>query len=523
MKETVFLIITTLLTVGIVLPGCSATPSPEEHVIKIAVCGPMTDLIGQNHWDGASLAADEINGAGGVAINGTKYTIELVKVETKEATEGEDGGTGMANLQAVIDNVDFVVGGFRTEIVSVYREVAMNARKMFMDCGAALGALQFWVVPDYDKYKYWFKVSPYNEVFSVKSLLKMTETIGTVLKQKLEEQREAVAEDYRVPEDGKLRMTILAEDTPWSWWVMVAAQHYLPLLGYTVTGTTLVHPTASNITWELSAIAASKPHIIVTAFWGPVADVYSTQKTELGIPAITIGINVPGQEKKHWANTGGNCNGEIMLDTWAEGLQNTAKTTAFFNAFIAKTGEYPIDTAATYDAIHWLKEAIEAISVVHVWDDIADVIAPDNIDALIQYLETSSYTATGGTIAYYPMPAITLNATSADKPGLYALSETQVKALYDLTSYNKTYNQADWMCGFASGLLQPHIAHDLVYGPGYATGIGSQWQDGHKVGVWPMDLGDEYDAALTNQYGNWNFQYPGTKPMLIPIQGFLAG
>jgi hypothetical protein len=274
---------------------------------------------------------------------------------------------------------------------------------------------------------------------------------------------------------------------------------------------------------DLSAIAASKPHIIVTAFWGPVADVYSTQKTELGIPAITIGINVPGQEKKHWANTGGNCNGEIMLDTWAEGLQNTAKTTAFFNAFIAKTGEYPIDTAATYDAIHWLKEAIEAISVVHVWDDIADVIAPDNVDALIQYLETSSYTATGGTIAYYPMPAITLNATSADKPGLYALSETQVKALYDLTSYNKTYNQADWMCGFASGLLQPHIAHDLVYGPGYATGIGSQLQDGHKVGVWPMDLGDEYDAALTNQYGNWNFQYPGTKPMLIPIEGFLAG
>jgi hypothetical protein len=67
-----------------------------------------------------------------------------------------------------------------------------------------------------------------------------------------------------------------------------------------------------------------------------------------------------------------------------------------------------------------------------------------------------------------------------------------------------------------------HLPHDLVYGPGYVTAIGSQWQDGHKVGVWPMDLGYEYDVSLTDQYGCWNFEYPGTKALLIPIEGFLA-
>ena len=105
---------------------------------------------------------------------------------------------------------------------------------------------------------------------------------------------------------------------------------------------------------------------------------------------MTIGINVIGELKSHWADTDGKCNGEIMLDSWAEGLRNTAKSTAFSDAFVAKTAEYPIYTALTYDAIYQLKEAIEAVSAAHGWDDIADVVDPDNIDTLIQYLETSS-------------------------------------------------------------------------------------------------------------------------------------
>jgi len=103
--------------------------------------------------------------------------------------------------------------------------------------------------------------------------------------------------------------------------------------------------------------------------------------------------------------------------------------------------------------------------------------------------------------------------------GEYALSETQVRALYDLDTYGKTYVQSQWRVA-SSGA--PHIAHDLVYGPGYTTGIGSQWQNGHKVGVWPIDFGDDYDEAFTDQYGCWNFEYPGTVDVMIPIEGFLA-
>jgi len=487
--------------------------------ITFAIAGPMTEMPGKNHWWGAELARDEINAGASVNVGGVYHKIELVQVDTNEVSGAP--GEAVAALQAVIDDVDFVLGGFTAANVVVYREVAMDVQKIFMSCGIAAGFLQYSVVKDYDRYKYWFASTPYNESFLITSLFKMTATIGTVLKNALLAEGDAVAEDCMVPEDGKLRLAILVENAEWCVGtghnLAIAAQYYLPLLGFNVTGTWLVSPTATDISTELSAIAATRPHIIFTGFRGPLSIVYSSQRVELGIPAMTIGINaIEGQQKSHWANTQGKCDGEVMLDTWAEGLQKSARTTTFFNAFVAKTGEYPLYSASTYDAIYQLKEAIEAVSATHDWDDIADVVDPANVDALIQYLETSSYTGAAGKNAYYPMPDVDLGG------GVYALSEAQVSERHDLASYGKSYDQNQWLCGYVSGVQKPHIAHDLVYGPGYYAGIGCQWQDGHKVGIWPIDFEDASDAALTDQYGCWNFEYPGTVDVVIPIEGFLG-
>jgi len=343
----------------------------DMHTITFAVAGPMTESQGEHQWWGAELARDEINAGAGVNVGGVYHTIELVQVDTNEISGTPE--EGVTALEAVIEDVDFALGGYWTDEVMVYREVAMDAKKIFMDCGAASGVLQYSVVEDYDRYKYWFKTSPYNGAFVVRAWLKMTGTVGIVLRQILKGYGDAVGEDYRVPVDGKLRVHILGDYDYAPWWEgqVAAAQTYLPLAGFTVTGTTLVSPTASNITSELLAIAATKPHIIFTAFAGPVSDVYSMQKAELGIPAMTIGLNVEGGMKAHWANTDGKCNGEIQLDTSAEGLQNTARTAAFFDAFVAKTGTYPYYPAGTYNAIYQLKEAIEAVSLLllhrHGW------------------------------------------------------------------------------------------------------------------------------------------------------------
>jgi branched-chain amino acid transport system substrate-binding protein len=506
LKKFLFLMMAGLLVLGLVLSGCGGNgqqeeEEEEENYITVAVCGAMTDTTGMNAWDGASMAAEELNAAGGVTVGGTTYMVELVQVETKESTEGEDGTTGSTNLQAVIDDVDFVVGGFRTEVLSVYREVAMDAQKIFMDCGAATDFLQFSVVSDYDRYKYWFKSTPYNSTFLVKSCIRMTATVGAILKATLAGYEDYVKDEFKLSNavDGKLRAHIMMEDASWCEGMIVAAQVYLPQQGFTVTGTTLPSPTAADITTEMNAIKALNPHIIFTAFSGPVGAVYSATKADLGIPAVTIGINVPAQEKDHWDNTDGACEGEILLDTYPIGLAYNSQTIPFADDFQDRTDRYPAYTAATYDAIKFVCSAMEETGSRD----------PEDLIPWIEDLD-NAWTPTGGVkTAYYPMPDITITEGVA-----YALSEAQVRELYDIDSYGYTYNQADWECR-ASGA--PHVAHDLVYGPGYVTGAGSQWQvvdgEGVKVGIWPLPLG----APSVDQYGDWNFGYSGTVQYILTI------
>jgi ABC-type branched-subunit amino acid transport system substrate-binding protein len=537
LKRIVFLTIGALLVLGLVLPGCTTPPPPEEHVINIAVVGPMTDLQGTNMMNGATMAKNELNalnGGQGVNVAGTYYTIKLTSVETRESTEGETGSTGQANLNAVIDDVNFCTGGFRTEVVDVYREVAMDASKIFMDVGAATNSLCYSVNDDYAKYKYFFRVQPYNNVFLVTSCLKMTGTVGSVLKstlQGLEATNAAyVKDEFKISNNagGKLRAEILMENAAWCQGMVAAAQAYLPTkLGYNVTGLTLVSPTATDITAELTAIKARNPDIIFTAFSGSVGAVYSVQKASLGIPALTIGINVPAQQLVHWANTDGHCEGEIELDTWAVGMNQGTGTDTWFDDYVAQFGIYPVYTAATYDTIKQVVKGMQSIG------------STTDSDALVTWLQTHPNTNSvgGPEVAVYPVAETDLGPVPAPYQPYYgtgemwALTEAQVRAIYDLDSYGWSYNASQWMVT-PTGTGGPHEANDLVYGPGYATGIGAQWQlvdgAGTKVGIWPKQVapaatptGTLIALGLIDQYGNWNFQYEGTQKIILPIGNML--
>ncbi|MFH1091142.1 MAG: ethanolamine utilization protein EutN, partial [Pseudomonadota bacterium] len=50
--------------------------------IKIGVIGPMAFTQGQGHWNGATMALEEINAKGGIMVGGAKRLLELVKVDS---------------------------------------------------------------------------------------------------------------------------------------------------------------------------------------------------------------------------------------------------------------------------------------------------------------------------------------------------------------------------------------------------------------------------------------------------------
>ena len=119
MKRLLFICFVSIMLIALILPACAPQ---KADVIKVGVIGPMKFLEGEHHWMGAQLAAEEINAAGGVNLNGKKYQIELIKSDSNEILSPTDAASAMERLLTV-DKPNFVVGGFRTEGVFPMQEV----------------------------------------------------------------------------------------------------------------------------------------------------------------------------------------------------------------------------------------------------------------------------------------------------------------------------------------------------------------------------------------------------------------
>ena len=410
-KRIIFLSIACLLLIPLIFTACVGG-GEQKSIIKIGVIGPMQFVEGNHHWYGATMARDEINAAGGVKINGTKYQIQLIKADSNEIQSPTDAVAAMERL-ITIDKADFVVGGFRTEGVLPMQDVAADYKKIFLGCGAATNDLCTRVKDDYDRYKYWFRVTPFSNVNLVNNSLLTLGTAGAIMKQGL-------------GIEGNIKVAILAEQATWADVMVSAYEGYVPAkLGMEVVGTWRLSTTATDVTAELTAIQRSGAHIILTIISGPVGIPFARQLGELQIPVASVGINVESQKDSFWDLTQKFGNYETTLNTYAKGVSITQYTVPFFSNFVKKFGMSPTYTAGTYDAIYILKEAIERAGTF------------TDSDAVVAELEKTDYRGTSGRVVFM--------GKNTETP------------------------------------------HDVTYGPGYVTGIATQWQNGEMKCIWPYN------------------------------------
>lgn len=224
--------------------------------------------------------------------------------------------------------------------------------------------------------------------------------------------------------EGKIKVAILAEAATWADGMVAAYQAYIPQYGMEVVGTWRPSGTATDVTAELTAIQQAGAHIILTVISGPVGIPFARQLGELEIPVASVGINVESQKDGFLDATAGYGEYETTLNTYAKGVAQTSKTVAFFNTFVEKNGETPTYCAGTYDALYILKGAIERANSL-------------DSDAVVVELEKTDYTSTTGRFVFMGKDTTT--------------------------------------------------PHDVTYGPGYVTGIATQWIDGEMKCVWPYN------------------------------------
>jgi branched-chain amino acid transport system substrate-binding protein len=406
-----------LIFIGVFAIGGSSFGAEE---IKVGVIGPMAFTQGEGHWNGATMAAEEINAKGGIQVGKKKMTVKLVKVDSNEFLNVTDATNAMERA-ITYEKVDFLMGGFRTEAVLAMQDIAMEYKKIFLGCGAAHPELCTRVAKDYNKYKYWFRVTPINSTFLVKVDFLLLEMVAKAMREQLGIEKPKVA--------------IVAEKAVWADPIVNIAQENLPKMGMEIVAVWRPSPVATDVSAELSAIQSAGAHIAFTSFSSSVGIPFAKQWGELKVPAAAVGINVEAQKDGFWDATAGKGNYTLTMNTYAR-VKMTDSTIAFFDKYKQRFKEAPNYTAGTYDALHILAQAIERAGTL-------------DAEKVVAELEKTDYMGAAGKIVF-----------TKD--------------------------------------------HDVTWGPGFVTSIGTQWQDGKNECVWPDGWqGIKYEGSVPYKIPPW--------------------
>jgi branched-chain amino acid transport system substrate-binding protein len=344
-----------------------------QEVIKIGVIGPMKFVQGIGHWNGATMAAEEINAKGGLQVGNKKMKIELVQADSNEFINVTDATNAMERLMTQ-DKVDFVVGGFRSEAVLAMQDIAMEHKKIFIGVGASLVELCSRVAKDYNTYKYWFRESPFNDMYLGQASFILLGTTGAVVKQSL-----------NIPQ---IKVAVVAEKAMWTEGMIKAAEGVIPKMGMEVVGVWRPSDKATDVTAELSAIQRSEAQVIFTVFSASVGITFARQAGELKIPAMQVGINVEAQKDGFWQATQKMGNYVFTLNTYARNMEQNELTKPFVDGYVKRFGETPAYTADTYAAIvYTLAPAIEKVGTL-------------DSDKLVAFMENYVHKSPGGVVAY---------------------------------------------------------------------------------------------------------------------------
>ncbi len=356
-----------LVIVALCLPAWAA------GTIKIGVIGPMNFVQGKGHWNGAIMAAEEINAKGGVQVGKEKIKIELVKADSNEFLSLTDATNAMERLMTQ-DKVDFVVGGFRTEAVLPMQDIAMDYKKIFIGVGAAHPELCLRVAKDYNRYKYFFRGSPINSGYLARTSFIHMGFVGAALKKEL-----------NIP---KVKVAIVAEKAVWVDPMIEAAKGIIPKMGMDVVGIWRPSDKATDVTAELAAMQQAEPNMIFTIFSASVGITFARQAGELKVPAVQVGINVEAQKDGFWEATKGMGNYVMTLNTYARGVEYNALTKPFMDKYINRFNETPTYTADTYSQIlDVLVPSIEAVGSL-------------DADKIVAHMEKGEYPVPSGKIKY---------------------------------------------------------------------------------------------------------------------------
>lgn len=340
------------------MPEQKQVTEQKRDKVVIGVIGPLSIPEGIAEEKAVKLAVEEINAKGGIL----GYKVEVVVGDTKL-----DPNVGSAEFRrlATVEKADVIIGGFSSGVMLAMMEVMAETKTLFL-ADASSPSHSAKVAQNYEKYKYWFRITQNNATtfaFDIADMVKMLRSNGYDVK----------------------KVYVIRDEHIWAEDVMKALRPLFESQGVEISKDVAIprnYAEYESLILEAEKLGADLI-IPVLALTG-TGDILVKQWANLKPKLLIAGHDLAAIDYEFYNKTNGAANYVIFLADG--GALVTAPLTEMCREFVekyrAKYGRYPESHQAygAYDAVYLYKKLVEEASEKGEKD-------PFNADVLVKYLE----------------------------------------------------------------------------------------------------------------------------------------
>lgn len=327
---------------------CWMTPVLAGGGREIILGAPtsLKSLEGSESLEAVRMAVEEINGAGGVNINGYTHKFRLAPFDLREVEPDAPTAEAVTRLQTFVKGMRphaLVIGPFRSEVLLASMDFLAEERIPTLGSIAMSPAVDAKVLTN-PKYKYIFRVglsSKYLVAYLIQTMKLMREEFGFE------------------------RVFILNQDVAWARsTAYLMMKLYLDRSGWRVLGQENFPAKTTDFREALTRAKDSRAQVILAVFDMPTSRDLVMAWHEINPPALLCGFNSPASGPDAWTAFQGGLEGviNVMFELGNLPSSQYPPARAFYDAYKARYGR-PIQAghgpAPSYESVYILAQAIE--------------------------------------------------------------------------------------------------------------------------------------------------------------------
>ncbi len=374
-------VVLSVLFIGLALcfAGCTEQNAANDE-LKIGVVASMTgpaSTTGKDVWQSAVLAADEINSDGGVYIAelGRKIPIRLVQGDDESTREG---GQKAVSKLVTQDDVDLLVGGFSSAVVSAHESIVSDYKVPYIVSGASSPIITH--RDDIDTSTV-FHHAPTTDDSGGQTTLFIDDTI-----------RPAINARFGFPDNRPLRLSVIYQDSPYGKGQLDAIKNTIAAanLDVEVVSEDAFKMGESDFRTVLTSVKNVNPDVVyVAAFLNEQTPIVTQARRDVGLNKIFIAVEC-NDDPDYYSGIGGYGEYSIIQSRFSPYAvpkgSIEASVTKFMSEFDQKWGGFPgMMGAATYEAVYIGARAVEdagTLDQAKITDAIAGISMPQMVEAM---------------------------------------------------------------------------------------------------------------------------------------------